>query len=54
VTMRPLLLVSLAAVLGCASLGGGGGGGPPATDQPMHDLTLKPLYGRAPIRLESL
>jgi len=48
-----LPLLSLVLALGCASLGAAGGSGP-VTDQPMPDLTLKPMHGRAPIRLASL
>jgi thiol-disulfide isomerase/thioredoxin len=49
--MKKLLLSLL--VAGCASLGASGGGGP-ARDQPMPDLTLKPMHGRGSIRLASL
>jgi thiol-disulfide isomerase/thioredoxin len=53
--MRSLLL-GLLLSLGCGSLGaaGGGSGSGPVADQPMPDLTLKPMHGRAPIRLASL
>ena len=55
--MRRLALLSLSAVLGCSALGGGGGGGGGAglmADQPMPDLTLRPMNGRGQIRLASL
>jgi thiol-disulfide isomerase/thioredoxin len=52
--MRSLLLLSLTLALGCGSLGAAGGGATPATDQPMPDLTLRPMSGRGTIRLASL
>jgi thiol-disulfide isomerase/thioredoxin len=52
--MKKLSLLLLAATLGCASLGSSGGGGGPAPDQPMPDFTLRPMQGKAPIRLASL
>jgi thiol-disulfide isomerase/thioredoxin len=51
--MRPLLLLSLF-VLGCGSLGASGGGSAPIADQPMPDLSFKPMHGRGEIRLASL
>ena len=48
--MRLLAALLLA---GCASMGSAGGAGP-VTDQPMPDLTLQPMHGRAPIRLAGL
>jgi thiol-disulfide isomerase/thioredoxin len=50
--MKKLLLLSTI-TLGCANLGATGGGAGPAPDQPMPELTLRPLRG-SPIRLASL
>jgi len=52
--MKKLSLFLLTFTLGCASLGAGGGGTGPVPDQPMPELTLRPMRGSAPIRLASL
>jgi thiol-disulfide isomerase/thioredoxin len=52
--MKALPLLLLTAALGCATLGASGGGPGPAPDQPMPDLTFRPMQGRGSIRLASL
>jgi cytochrome c biogenesis protein CcmG, thiol:disulfide interchange protein DsbE len=57
--MRLFALCLLLASPGCASLGaasapGDGDGPAPGLDRPMPELSLRPLQGRAPIRLGAL